>query len=61
MDGAHLDWTVRRLKETTSTNAVALEAGMAGEPEGLVVVADHQTSGRGRLDRVWVAPAGRRC
>jgi BirA family biotin operon repressor/biotin-[acetyl-CoA-carboxylase] ligase len=58
VDEAHLNWTVRRLDETTSTNSVALEAAMAGEPEGLVVVADHQTAGRGRLDRSWVAPAG---
>jgi len=56
VDGAHLNWTVRRLAETTSTNAVALQAALAGEPEGLVVVADYQTAGRGRLDRSWVAP-----
>ncbi len=30
----------------------------AGAPEGLVVVADEQTSGRGRAGRSWVAPAG---
>ena len=29
-----------------------------GAPEGLVAVADHQTAGRGRLGRTWVAPAG---
>ena len=27
-------------------------------PEGALVVADHQTSGRGRLGRSWEAPAG---
>jgi BirA family transcriptional regulator, biotin operon repressor / biotin---[acetyl-CoA-carboxylase] ligase len=27
-------------------------------PEGAVVVADHQTAGRGRLGRSWEAPAG---
>jgi len=58
VDEAYLDWRVRRLAETTSTNTVALEAAQAGEPEGLVVVADHQTAGRGRLDRSWVAPRG---
>jgi BirA family biotin operon repressor/biotin-[acetyl-CoA-carboxylase] ligase len=27
-------------------------------PEGALVVADHQTAGRGRLDRSWETPAG---
>ncbi len=30
----------------------------AGEPEGIVVVADHQSAGRGRAGRTWVAPPG---
>lgn len=29
-----------------------------GEPEGVVLVADHQTAGRGRSGRSWTAPAG---
>ena len=37
-----------------STNALA-----AAAPErGLVVVADHQTAGRGRLGRTWTTPPG---
>jgi BirA family transcriptional regulator, biotin operon repressor / biotin---[acetyl-CoA-carboxylase] ligase len=43
---------------TASTNDVALAAADAGAPEGLVVVADVQTAGRGRLTRLWEAPAG---
>ena len=27
-------------------------------PEGAIVVADHQTAGRGRLGRSWEAPVG---
>lgn len=50
--------TIRWLAEATSTNRVALEAAEAGAPEGLVVIADFQTAGRGRLDRRWDAPAG---
>ena len=41
-----------------STNQVAAERARAGAPDGLLVVADHQTAGRGRLDRTWETPAG---
>ncbi|MCR5648417.1 MAG: biotin--[acetyl-CoA-carboxylase] ligase [Oscillospiraceae bacterium] len=41
-----------------STNAVALEAARAGEAEGLVVVAEKQTAGRGRRGRSFFSPAG---
>jgi BirA family biotin operon repressor/biotin-[acetyl-CoA-carboxylase] ligase len=44
--------------ETGSTNADALELGRQGEAEGVVLVADHQTAGRGRLGRTWQAPVG---
>jgi len=41
-----------------STNDIAKRRARQGAPEGLVVVADEQTAGRGRLDRRWIAPAG---
>lgn len=44
--------------EVTSTNDVALERLRAGVPPGLVVVADHQTAGRGRAGRGWTDVAG---
>ena len=49
---------VRWVAETGSTNRDLLAAAAEGVPEGLVLVADHQTAGRGRLDRSWIAPAG---
>lgn len=49
---------VRWVVETASTNADVLALARAGEPEGIVCVAEHQTNGRGRLGRVWEAPAG---
>lgn len=51
-------WDVRRTAETTSTNADLLALARSGAPEGIVLVADHQTAGRGRLDRSWEAPPG---
>jgi BirA family transcriptional regulator, biotin operon repressor / biotin---[acetyl-CoA-carboxylase] ligase len=60
---AHLAATTRFtdlevLAVTDSTNRVAADRAGQGAPEGLVVVADLQTAGRGRLDRSWEAAAG---
>lgn len=47
---------VRRYDEVDSTNRVAADLVRSGAPEGVVVVADHQTAGRGRRGRTWEAP-----
>lgn len=53
---ADLHWVA----ETGSTNAdmvgLLRAAGPSARP--VVLVADHQTAGRGRLDRIWEAPPG---
>jgi len=46
-------WRVERYGVVGSTNQMVAERARRGEPEGLVVVADHQESGRGRLGRSW--------
>jgi BirA family biotin operon repressor/biotin-[acetyl-CoA-carboxylase] ligase len=49
---------VVRLDTVDSTNRYAADAARRGAPDGLVVVAEEQTAGRGRLGRTWVAPRG---
>ena len=57
-DCATVACDVRRFAEVDSTNRVLADLARGGAPEGVVVVADHQTAGRGRLGRTWEAPAG---
>jgi BirA family biotin operon repressor/biotin-[acetyl-CoA-carboxylase] ligase len=41
---------------TGSTNADLLARALAGASEGLVLAAEEQSAGRGRLGRTWVSP-----
>ena len=41
-----------------STNTRAKELAAQGAPHGTVLIADHQTGGRGRLGRSFLSPAG---
>ncbi|MFD1825562.1 MULTISPECIES: biotin--[acetyl-CoA-carboxylase] ligase [Mumia] len=47
---------VRVVPETASTNADLAALARAGAPEGTLLTTDHQTAGRGRLDRKWEMP-----
>jgi BirA family transcriptional regulator, biotin operon repressor / biotin---[acetyl-CoA-carboxylase] ligase len=49
---------VRWFAEVDSTNRLAADLARAGAPDGLVVVADHQTAGRGRRGRRWESRPG---
>jgi BirA family biotin operon repressor/biotin-[acetyl-CoA-carboxylase] ligase len=46
------------LSACASTNDVVRSRAAAGAVEGLVIVADSQTAGRGRLGRSWHSPPG---
>jgi biotin-[acetyl-CoA-carboxylase] ligase BirA-like protein len=48
--------SVEVVEEVGSTNAALAAAAAEGAPEGTVLVAEHQVTGRGRLDRVWTSP-----
>jgi BirA family biotin operon repressor/biotin-[acetyl-CoA-carboxylase] ligase len=47
---------VQVVVETGSTNTDLMQAARDGAPEGIVLAAEVQTAGRGRLDRAWVSP-----
>lgn len=49
---------VLRFESLPSTNTELARLASAGAAEGLAVVADEQTAGRGRLQRQWLSPKG---
>ena len=49
---------VQWFQDIGSTNDWVMDQARSGASEGLVAVADHQSEGRGRRDRRWVAPPG---
>jgi len=48
---------IQVFEQTTSTNDVVEKLARDGVKEGVVVFAESQTRGRGRLGRKWVSPA----
>ena len=58
LTGVGLWRSIEVVEETGSTNADLAAAARSGAPDGTVLVADHQTAGRGRMGRTWTAPPG---
>jgi len=52
------NFEIERFATIESTNTYLLERARTGAPGGIVAVADHQSAGRGRLDRRWESPPG---
>jgi len=46
-------------EELDSTNTYAKSLAMEGAESGLVIMADHQTAGRGRMERSFQSPRGK--
>ena len=46
-------------ESVSSTNTVAMEMAAQGCAEGTIVIAETQTTGKGRLGRSWISPAGK--
>jgi len=58
MSTRRLGGAIVTLAETGSTNAVAARLGEEGAAEGMVVLAESQLKGKGRLGRTWTSPHG---
>jgi BirA family transcriptional regulator, biotin operon repressor / biotin---[acetyl-CoA-carboxylase] ligase len=56
--GRKIGSPLHHLETVDSTNRFAVGLAREGAPEGTTVIADHQTAGRGRLQRVWQSPPG---
>jgi BirA family transcriptional regulator, biotin operon repressor / biotin---[acetyl-CoA-carboxylase] ligase len=58
LDSTIIGRAIAHHAQAGSTNDLARQQARAGHPEGLVILADAQTAGRGRLGRAWAAPPG---
>ena len=50
---------IEHYPQVASTNDIAIARGKTGAAEGTLIIAEHQTAGRGRYGRSWEAPSGK--
>lgn len=56
------DWQIININSCPSTNTLLKEQLINGDSKvGTVLITKEQTHGRGRYDRIWVAPPGNLC
>lgn len=58
LDLRRLGSRIERVDSVTSTNDLAWRRVDEGGPDGLVILAEHQSAGRGRFGRTWQSPRG---
>jgi len=54
-------WRLRHHVSLPSTSDLCIGLANQGEPEGLAILADRQTQGRGSRGRLWTSPPGALC
>jgi len=58
LENGVMNFTILRFDTLASTNPEAADQARKGAPEGLCVVADEQTGGKGRQGRTWTSGKG---
>lgn len=58
LTGKFIGHQIYYYEEIDSTNDEAFRLGLAGAPEGTALIANCQSAGKGRMQRVWHSPAG---
>ena len=56
---AFIGCKIEHYPQVASTNDIAIARGKTGAAEGTLIMAEHQTAGRGRYGRKWEAPPGK--
>ena len=58
LNGKFIGHQLYYYEEIGATNDGAFRLGLSGAPEGTALIANSQSAGKGRMQRVWHSPAG---